>query len=353
MSTFAVELRKIAEIIPHHNADRLALAKVEGLDYQFVIPKDVYQVGEPAIYFPIDSLLPLPLIEKLGLVGRLSGAAKNRIKTVRLRGEISQGIVGKIAEIQELLPSGIEDLSQINLTEVLGVTKFEPEPIICLDGTLVRLPEGVPAYDIEGCDRFVSVANEIMEVPVWISEKLEGTNFSVTVRVDGTVFVNQRNHSILEVDGKEHDFWRVARKQGLIDAAKEMLAVLTAKQLTLRGELVGPRIQKNLYRLKDLQVFIFDVLVDYAYVEVARLFSLAKQFGLEQSLVPTLAYDVILRDFLNGQSIKEVSNGTSVLANTTREGIVIKPMQEMTSEMLGGRLVLKQRSPVYLAKTDF
>jgi ATP-dependent RNA circularization protein (DNA/RNA ligase family) len=155
------------------------------------------------------------------------------------------------------------------------------------------------------------------------------------------------------VAGTEHDFWRVARKQGLIDAAKEMLATLMAKQLTIRGELVGPRIQKNLYRLKDLQVFIFDVLVDYAYVEVARLFSLAKQFGLEQSLVPTLAYNVILREFLNGQSIKEASNGTSVLANTTREGLVIKPMQEMTADLLGGRLVLKQRSPVYLAKTDF
>jgi len=60
---------------------------------------------------------------------------------------------------------------------VLGVTKYEPEPIVCLEGKLVRLPEGVPAYDIEGADRFIEVANLLMEVPVWVSEKLEGTNF--------------------------------------------------------------------------------------------------------------------------------------------------------------------------------
>ncbi len=352
MSTFAVELRNIAEIIPHTNADRLALAKVEGLDYQFVILKEVYQVGEPVIYFPIDSLLPAPLIEKLGLVGRLSGPQKNRVKTVRLRGEISQGLVCKVSDIQEWLPAGAE-LLQLNLTEVLGVTKYEPEPITCLDGKLIPLPHGVSAYDIEGCDRFMEVVKDILEVPVWISEKLEGTHFSVTVQKDGHIFVNQRNYSIIEVEGKEHDFWRVARKQGLIDLAKNMLRSLNVTQLTLRGELLGPKIQNNLYRLKDHQVFIFDILMNMNYVEVTRLFSLAEQFGFTNRLVPTIAYNVILQDWLNGQTLKNASNGDSLIAKTIREGIVIKPMQEMTSTVLGGRLVLKQRSPVYLAKTDF
>lgn len=352
MSTFAVELRKIAEIIPHNNADRLALAKVEGLDYQFVIGKDAYQLGETVVYFPIDSLLPQTLIEKLGLIGRLSGSSKNRVKTVRLRGEISQGLVCKITEIQDFLPPH-DNLSQLDLTTVLGVTKYEPEPIVCLEGKLVRLPEGVPAYDIEGADRFIEVANLLMEVPVWVSEKLEGTNFSVTVRENGEVFVNQRNYSIIEEVGVEHDFWKVARQQGLIEVAQRILSTITAKQVTLRGELLGPRVQKNLYRLKHLKVFLFDILVDYAYVEVATLFDLARQFELESFLVPTLAYGVTLREFLAGQSLKEVSNGHSLLADTIREGIVIKPMSEMTSTVLGGRLVLKQRSPVYLVKTDF
>src|SRR5688572_15591160 len=101
MSTFAVTIERIAEVEMHTNADRLEMAKVASMSYQFVIGKGQFKPGDLVIYFPIDSLLPQNVITAIGLEGKLSGAEKNRVKTVRLRGAISQGVV---AEPALLLP---------------------------------------------------------------------------------------------------------------------------------------------------------------------------------------------------------------------------------------------------------
>ena len=59
----------------------------------------------------------------------------------------------------------------------------------------------------------------------------------------------------------------------------------------------------------------------------------------------------MLREYLNGKTIRYASNGKSVLADTKREGIVIKPLIEEFHPILH-RLLIKQRSPEYLAGTD-
>src|SRR5215813_9933348 len=101
MSTFAVSIERIASVWPHTNADRLEMARLTSMSYQFVIAKGSFQPGDRVVYFPIDSLMPDPLIAAIGLTGKLAGPRMNRVKTVRLRGEISQGIV---AEPERVIP---------------------------------------------------------------------------------------------------------------------------------------------------------------------------------------------------------------------------------------------------------
>jgi RNA ligase (TIGR02306 family) len=90
LSVFAVTIERIAHVWTHTNADRLEMAKVTSMSFQFVIAKGSFKPGDLVIYFPIDSLLPEPLITVLQLSGKLAGAEHNRVRTVRLRGEISQ-----------------------------------------------------------------------------------------------------------------------------------------------------------------------------------------------------------------------------------------------------------------------
>jgi RNA ligase (TIGR02306 family) len=87
-------LRVTAEVLTvheHPNADALELAQV-GL-YRAVVAKGAYRTGDAAVYIPEQSVLPADLIEELGLTGRLAGSNADRVRAVRLRGELSQGIV--------------------------------------------------------------------------------------------------------------------------------------------------------------------------------------------------------------------------------------------------------------------
>lgn len=90
MSTLRVTAEQLT-VHEHPNADALELAQV-GL-YRAVVAKGAYRTGDFAVYIPEQAVLPDVLIAQLGLTGRLAGGAANRVKAVRLRGELSQGLV--------------------------------------------------------------------------------------------------------------------------------------------------------------------------------------------------------------------------------------------------------------------
>src|SRR6478672_11878081 len=122
MSTLRVTAEPLT-IHVHPNADALELAQV-GL-YRAVVAKGAFRTGDHAIYIPEQSVLPPELIEEIGLTGRLAGPAKDRVKAIRLRGELSQGIV--------CLPKALNgaDLAAAHASgedfaERLGVTKWVP-----------------------------------------------------------------------------------------------------------------------------------------------------------------------------------------------------------------------------------
>lgn len=79
MSKFAVTIESISKIYPHPNADRLELAQIDGMAYQFIIGKGQFHEGDLVVYFPIDSLLPPTVVSYMGLEGKLSGKKRSYI----------------------------------------------------------------------------------------------------------------------------------------------------------------------------------------------------------------------------------------------------------------------------------
>ena len=98
MSEFKVDARKISKVWTHPNADRLDLAQVEGLSFQFVVGRKQFRVGDVVVYIPVDSCLTDELTAFLGLTGKLSGKS-NRVRTVKLQKEISQGLVVRFLDL--------------------------------------------------------------------------------------------------------------------------------------------------------------------------------------------------------------------------------------------------------------
>lgn len=361
MSTFKVTIETIEKIWAHPNADRLELASVEGMLFQFCVPKNKYKVGDQVVYFPVDSVLPQNLIERFGIANFLTGKEKNRLKTVKLRDQISQGFVCKVNDIVDLLPIRKEsngpfevmrfEESLDDISPFLGVTKYDPPEILCKAGNLVKHPDGVYSYDIEGCQRYPQVLNRLMKLKVCVTEKIEGSNHYTTIMPDGEIIVGQRNYQIKPIEDLVHDWWKAAETYKHFDILKDYQSKNPGKQVTIRSEICGPGIQDNIYKLKKTHLFAFDVSVNGKYLDPADFQKFCNNYGLD--CVPTIGFDVTLEEWLAGKTVEQASHGKSHIGDVLREGIVIKPMIEQTDadlDTMGGRLFLKMRDPIYLDK---
>lgn len=366
MSTFAVTREIVGEVRPAENSDWLDLVRLEAKDYDFITQRGLYEVGDVVVYFPVDSLLPMWIVEAMGLEGKLahgpipddgSERLRNRVKTVKLRGNLSQGVVCTpevLLEANAYLDE--KALKEDDLTGVLGVSKYEPPVIPSKHGNLVPLPEGISVYDIEGAQNYPDIIEEMMTTPVCITEKIEGSNWWASLDSDRFVTVGQRNYAIERSQDGIHDWWKAFESQSLgrllRDLYDELLVVegqSSIQRLTIRGEIVGPGIQGNYYGLPDHKVFIFDIERNGIPVDAKEFLRLADKYKF--ATVPLIAVDMLLSDWLGNLNVKESSDGKSLLADRPREGIVIKPMIEHTHSKIG-RLFIKQRGPEYLAKSD-
>jgi RNA ligase (TIGR02306 family) len=343
MSTFKVSLEHIATSAIHPNADRLSICTLEGMSFQFVTGRNQFEPGARVVYYPIDSFLPPRKIEALGLIGKLAGPLMNRVKTVSLRGAISQGLVEPALDWPGA-PQGYD------LTEALGVVKYEPEAVTTQNADLFPLSVvGLSMYDIEGAERHPGVVDTLMDVRCQITEKLEGSNIGITARLGEVTAISSRERVIVEHVGKTHPMCVVAREQGLVELAESYIS-RGASHVTIYGEYLGPGVQGNIYGLSRKEIRCFDVKVGQVYMDPEDALHQVACAGA--SWVPVLGSDITLREFLAGRTIQEAGNGGSLLpSNCRREGIVVKPMKETRHPTLG-RLIIKQRSPAYLAHSN-
>ncbi len=99
------------------------------------------------MYIPEQSVLPDELIGELGLTGRLAGGAANRVKAVRLRGELSQGLVCRPKALAgvDLTRAAAEGT---DFAERLGITKWVPPIPTTMDGEVEPAPDLLPWVDI-------------------------------------------------------------------------------------------------------------------------------------------------------------------------------------------------------------
>ena len=354
MSGFAVTVEVIDKIWEHTNADSLEMASLVNKNYDLVVMKEQYASGDIVIFFPIDSILPTNILDAIGLTGKLSGKGRNTVKTIKLRGNISQGIVVSPDVLMEhnLLESHV--IPGDDLTDILGVEKYDPPIISSNSGNLVRLPEYVKKYNIENAQDHMYLVYHLMDTPVFISEKIEGSNWAITLLTeDGSISVCQRNYKIVPIEGKEHTWHKVARTGEFFNKIKLIADIVATwgrdiKAVTIQGEIVGPGIQGNYYNLKEHEVYVFDIELNGVPLNSEMFLMLCLRLNIQS--VPVIStYDTLFTQ-LEGKTLLNYSNGQSMIIDKPREGVVIKPMEEVIMDEDIGRVFFKQRSPEYLLK---
>ena len=129
MTRKLVTIRKVTDIQPIPNADSIECLTIEG--WKVVSQKGNFKVGDPAVYIEVDSCLPdgNPLWQDLvdARARNADGKRVHVLKTIRLRGQISQGFcipLRKFPEIIEKLDLRVQWTPQ---PELIGGLDREPE----------------------------------------------------------------------------------------------------------------------------------------------------------------------------------------------------------------------------------
>src|SRR5689334_1716001 len=345
-------LRVTAEVLTvheHPNADALELAQV-GL-YRAVVAKGEYRTGDTAVYIPEQSVLPAALIEELGLTGRLAGSNSDRVKAVRLRGELSQGIVCRpkaLADV-DLARAAAEGT---DFAELLGITKWVPPIPPTMNGEVESAPDLLPWVDIENVQRYPDIFTP--GEPVVLTEKLHGSACLLTyVAGEGRVYVSSKGFGAKSLALKEDPrnlYWRAVHGHGVAAAAARLAERLGARRVGIFGEVYGAGVQDLSYgadgRRESLGYAVFDVSAE-TDGEVRWLDAAALLDG-ELPLVPRLyegPYDI--------DRVLEVASGRETVSGRElhlREGVVIRPAVERYSPVTGGRAIAKAVSPAYLTR---
>mgnify|MGYP001617660490 CR=1 FL=1 len=121
MSTFKVSIEKVVKVDNHPNADKLDIIQVLG--WNLITAKNNFKEGDLCIYFPIDSILSSLVEIKLFGEGSKIKLSNHRIRTIKLRGAISQGLAAKFDLFKDEL-TGMSLKEGVDLTSKLYINFF-------------------------------------------------------------------------------------------------------------------------------------------------------------------------------------------------------------------------------------
>lgn len=329
-------IQKIKSLDPIEGAD--AIEKATVLGWQLVVKKSEFKVGDLCVYCEIDSLFPdKPEFEFLR-------PRKMRVKTIRLRGQISQGICFPLS----FLPSGFDIVEDADCTEALGIVKYEPPVPAHLSGIAKgKFPSFIPKTDETRVQVMQRLLDKYKGETCYLTEKLDGS--SATFYLYQNEFgVCSRNLDLLE-DG-ENTFWKVARALNIETKLRSLNG-----NFALQGELVGEHIQDNKLKLRGHTVYFFNVFdIDrFEYFPYARFIKTIGDLNLQT--VPILSTDYSLSNDIDS-IIQMATRKSAVNPDVWAEGIVIRPLMEKidlilsTENFNNGRVTLKAINPEFLLK---
>lgn len=342
MTRSLARIVKVIDLQPIPNADKIERATVEG--WNVVVQKGLYQRGDRAVYFEIDSLLPrCHWSDFLFKPGDASNTY--RLRTVRLRGVLSQGLLVPLIEV--FPPFSVATLTTgDNVTERLRIEKYErPIPAQLAGLAKGNFPNFLRKTDEVRLQSNIGLLDELKGMSLDeldIRLKYDGTSFTA-YKHDGVFGVCSRNLELKRTDGNA--YWEMAEH---LCMPEEM-----ADGTAIQGELCGPGIQGNKLGLSSIKLFIFDCwkiregmykpgLPDPSYPENQPVKGRDRAAFVQKAVVTHKPET--LDDWLALANMQQYPNGTPA------EGIVVRAKDGRYSPTLNSRLSFKVISNEFLLK---
>ncbi|HLS54190.1 MAG TPA: RNA ligase (ATP) [Tissierellaceae bacterium] len=317
-----VSIRTIDEVKPIEGADRIEACRVGG--WWVVGKKGEYKVGDKAIYCEIDSWIPhelAPFLSKNREPREYGGIRGERLSTVKLRGQISQGLLLPLSVLRDYaVPDWAEGR---DLSAFLGVIKWEPPIPAVLSGEA----RGVFPNNISRThqERVQNLGDGDHVGWHLVTEKLDGASMTAYLH-DGEFGVCSRNVNLRE--DSSNTYWKVARDLYLENVLNRLCeTTFSSEGYAIQGELVGEGIQGNPYGIKGHDFYVFDIwdIKKQAYIPFNVVMFLLQGTGLKN--VPVVGKRFL--DRVNSQEILKDVDGLKSVVNpkVLAEGVVYKSLE--------------------------
>lgn len=337
-------IRQVADIRPIPGADRIEVAQIDG--WECVVKKGEFQVDEKIVYIEVDSILPeRPEFEFMR-------ERKFRVRTIKLRKQVSQGLVLPL----DILPSGENYCPGDDVTEILGIKKYDPqadEELLMagenggekwrwVSSLLLNIPwirkrfgekigkSGYPAWILKTDEERIQNKPAIFD-----EERKNRTPFMVTEKVDGqsaTYFLERkgrwryefgvcsRNLRLERPDSSS--YWKIAQRLRIKAVLHKIIG--SNDRVVLQGEIIGPRIQKNKYKRSTYEFYAFNLIFPGHKCDTKEITQILAPFHIQT--VPIVQEEKLLPDSI--ADLVEYAKGKSVLVEgQQREGVVMRNME--------------------------
>lgn len=354
-------IQKILDIQPIPGADAIEVAQIN--NWKVVVKKGEFAIGDLVVYFEIDSWIPhalAPFLSKGQYPKVYDGIEGERLRTVRLRGQVSQGLIlplrcvwsGPHINMPYIGPSPWDfqgdwetDDGELNVVDIivdgehrtgtidgldvtarLGILKYDPPVSAQLAGiSKGAFPSCFPKTDEERIQNLTGQWPELQEHEYEITEKLEGSSMSVgllegdAIPRDGEFIVCSRNLNLKEAEG--NTLWSLARKH---DIERKLRDIGPPDGIILQGEIIGEGIQGNYYGIKGHEFYVFAVydigMGRYYFPEERR--RMCEHLGLKH--VPVIGTRTSLKGMTIDEVLKSADGMSQVNPTKRREGLVYK-----------------------------
>lgn len=378
MSTFACPIVTIKTVTKHPNADSLDIITFEETGWKCVDKIGIRKPGDSVIYIPVDANVPVDKPEFEFLKSRAKSNGLCRIRTIKLRGEISQGLVIDIPKITDF-----DIVPGIDTSTFFDITKYEPpqEQVFSVNAKGSFFP-WCPKTDAERYQQFNRTIQSYLD-NTWVATlKVDGTSMTVgydSFRVAECILLNDefgvcsRNQELkspeeMNLDAESNGqtpwgfkldiYWSTTRKFNLLEKAKQIAIDFGYDRVAIQCELAGPGIQDNHLKLTEVQPFCFDIYVTQGessfYIDIDTRIKLCKTYEIPEvivykrgSLAEIVGKSVDQFQNVDFSSIQELKYESGFPI----EGLVFVPIIEQYVGTLG-RLKFKFINPIFEIETD-
>lgn len=350
MSRKLASIQTISDIQPIPGADEVSVASVLG--WKCVIRNDAgHRIGDSIVFIEPDSILPdRPEFEFMK-------PRHMRVRTIKLKGQVSQGLMMPVSILADVITAEHELFAALGLsaegydvTELLGIIKYEPAIPACLGGTVRGyFPSFIHKTDEERIQNMPGILDKYAAAQVEIREKMDGSSATFYL-CNGEFGVCSRNLELKE--DERNAFWQYAREMNVEQKLRDY-----GKNIAIQGELIGEGIQGNKYKLTGRKVLFFNVFdIDAGKPYLPS--DAAVAFGsMDLKMVPyidCLTLGALSVDELVGFATRKSAINPDVWA----EGIVVRSLEEMTETFITGKTVTRGRisfkaiNPQFLLKYE-